>query len=75
LRHDVESLIQTGTSGNIAAFIAEPIQGMGASLHLPRIFQDRFQDREEIRRLFISDEVQTAGAAPAKSGSASSSGK
>src|SRR5258708_7914894 len=27
--NDVENLIQTGTSGSIAAFIAEPIQGVG----------------------------------------------
>src|SRR5262245_37648973 len=33
--NDVENLIQTGTSGAIAAFIAEPIQGVGGFITPP----------------------------------------
>src|SRR5271155_3693292 len=33
---DVENLIQTGTSGSIAAFIAEPIQGVGGFITPPK---------------------------------------
>src|SRR6202140_1798999 len=34
--NDVENLIQTGTSGNIAAFIAEPLQGVGGFITHPK---------------------------------------
>ena len=48
---DVENLIQTGTSGHIAAFIAEPIQGVGRIHYAAAgIFQNRFQGGEKIRR-------------------------
>ena len=50
---DVENLIQTGTSGHIAAFIAEPIQGRRRIHHCAaRIFQNSFQHRQKIRRAF-----------------------
>ena len=32
---DLEGAIQTATSGKIAAFIAEPIQGVGVGVHHP----------------------------------------
>jgi 4-aminobutyrate aminotransferase len=58
--NDVESLIQTGTSGNIAAFIAEPIQGMGGFITPPKeYFKIVFKIVKKYGGLFISDEVQT----------------
>jgi 4-aminobutyrate aminotransferase len=57
---DIEELIKTTTSGRIAAFIAEPIQGVGGVITPPKEY---FQIAVEIIRkyggLFISDEVQT----------------
>src|SRR5277367_1659369 len=58
--NDVENLIQTGTSGNIAAFIAEPIQGVGGFITPPKeYFKIVFQAVKKYGGLFISDEVQT----------------
>lgn len=58
--HDVENLIQTTTSGEIAAFIAEPIQGVGGFITPP---PEYFEIVAGIVRkyggLFICDEVQT----------------
>ena len=57
---DVENLIQTGTSGQIAAFIAEPIQGVGGFITPPpEYFKIVFQIVKKYGGLFISDEVQT----------------
>jgi 4-aminobutyrate aminotransferase len=57
---DVENLIQTGTSGNIAAFIAEPIQGVGGFITPPKeYFKIVFKIVKQYGALFISDEVQT----------------
>jgi 4-aminobutyrate aminotransferase len=57
---DVENLIRTATSGRIAGFIAEPIQGVGGFITPP---PEYFGIVAEIVRkyggLFISDEVQT----------------
>jgi len=57
---DIEELIKTTTSGKIAAFIAEPIQGVGGFITPPKEY---FQVAAGIVRkyggLFISDEVQT----------------
>jgi 4-aminobutyrate aminotransferase len=57
---DMEELIRTTTSGRIAGFIAEPIQGVGGFITPPKEY---FQIVEKIVRshggLFISDEVQT----------------
>jgi 4-aminobutyrate aminotransferase len=58
---DVEELIRTSTSGRIAGFIAEPVQGVGGFITPPREY---FAIVAEIVRryggVFISDEVQTA---------------
>ncbi|HXW61846.1 MAG TPA: aspartate aminotransferase family protein [Candidatus Acidoferrales bacterium] len=58
--NDVENLIQTGTSGSIAAFIAEPIQGVGGFITPPpEYFKIVFRIVKNYGGLFISDEVQT----------------
>ncbi|HEV2521844.1 MAG TPA: aspartate aminotransferase family protein [Candidatus Acidoferrales bacterium] len=58
--NDVENLIQTGTSGHIAAFIAEPIQGVGGFITPPpEYFKIVFRAVKKYGGLFISDEVQT----------------
>jgi 4-aminobutyrate aminotransferase-like enzyme len=58
--YDIEELIQTTTSGRVAAFLAEPIQGVGGFITPP---PEYFQIAAELVRkhggLFISDEVQT----------------
>jgi 4-aminobutyrate aminotransferase len=58
---DLDELIRTTTSGRIAGFIAEPIQGVGGFVTPPREY---FPIVAEIVRryggIFISDEVQTA---------------
>jgi 4-aminobutyrate aminotransferase len=57
---DVENLIQTGTSGSIAAFIAEPIQGVGGFVTPPKeYFKIVYRIVKNYGGLFISDEVQT----------------
>jgi 4-aminobutyrate aminotransferase-like enzyme len=57
---DVENLIQTGTSGTIAAFIAEPIQGVGGFITPPpEYFKIVFKIVKNYGGLFIADEVQT----------------
>lgn len=57
---DIEDLIRTTTSGQIAAFIAEPIQGVGGFITPPKEY---FKIATDIVRryggLFICDEVQT----------------
>jgi 4-aminobutyrate aminotransferase-like enzyme len=57
---DMEELIRTTTSGRIAGFIGEPIQGVGGFVTPPKEY---FQIVEKIVRnhggVFISDEVQT----------------
>ncbi|HWX54265.1 MAG TPA: aspartate aminotransferase family protein [Verrucomicrobiae bacterium] len=57
---DVESVIQTATSGKIAAFFAEPIQGVGGFITPPKeYFKIVFKIVKDYGGLFISDEVQT----------------
>src|SRR5215467_9306725 len=57
---DVEALIQTTTSGQIAGFIAEPIQGVGGFITPPKeYFKIVFKIVKDYGGLFISDEVQT----------------
>src|SRR5690348_118279 len=57
---DVEDLIRTSTSGHVAGFLAEPIQGVGGFITPP---QEYFGIVAGIVRnhggIFISDEVQT----------------
>jgi 4-aminobutyrate aminotransferase-like enzyme len=57
---DVEDLIQTTTDGKIAAFIAEPILGVGGFITPPKEY---FRIVADITRryggIFIADEVQT----------------
>lgn len=57
---DVEDVIKTMTSGKIAAFIAEPIQGVGGFVTAP---PEYFKIVQEVVKqyggLFIADEVQT----------------
>jgi len=58
--NDVENLIQTGTSGSIAAFIAEPIQGVGGFITPPpEYFKIVYRIVKNYGGAFISDEVQT----------------
>jgi len=57
---DMEEMIRTSTSGRIAAFIGEPIQGVGGYITPPKEY---FEIVSGIVRkfggVFISDEVQT----------------
>ena len=58
--HDLKELIQTTTTGHIAGFIAEPIQGVGGFVTPPKEY---FEIAVDIVRqhggVFICDEVQT----------------
>ena len=57
---DIEELIRTTTSGRVAAFLAEPIQGVGGVVTPPREYFEIAVDI--VRRhggVFICDEVQT----------------
>lgn len=58
--NDVENVIQTTTSGSIAGFIAEPIQGLGGFIVPPKeYFKIVFTIIKKHGGDFISDEVQT----------------
>jgi 4-aminobutyrate aminotransferase len=58
---DVENVIQTATSGRIAAFIAEPIQGVAGFITPPKeYFKIVFHIVKQYGGDFIADEVQTA---------------
>ena len=58
---DVEEVIRTTTSGRIAGFIAEPIQGVGGFITPPKEYFPIVADIvKKYGGLFISDEVQTA---------------
>ena len=57
---DLEEMIRTSTSGRIAAFIAEPIQGVGGCITPPReYFEIVHGIVKKSGGIFISDEVQT----------------
>ena len=57
---DIEEAIQTATSGRIAAFLAEPIQGIGGIITPPKeYFKEVVAIVRKYGGLFICDEVQT----------------
>jgi 4-aminobutyrate aminotransferase-like enzyme len=57
---DMEEMIKTSTSGRVAAFIAEPIQGVGGFIVPPKEYFEIVQGIvKKAGGLFISDEVQT----------------
>ena len=57
---DMEEMIRTSTSGRLAAFIAEPIQGIGGFITPPKeYFEIVAGIVKKFGGLFISDEVQT----------------
>lgn len=57
---DIEDTIRTTTSGRIAAFIAEPIQGVGGFITPPpEYFKIVHEIIKQYGGLFIADEVQT----------------
>lgn len=58
---DVEEVIRTTTSGRIAGFIAEPIQGVAGFVTPPKEYFPIVADTvKKYGGVFISDEVQTA---------------
>ncbi|MGH7592991.1 MAG: aspartate aminotransferase family protein [Gemmatimonadales bacterium] len=57
---DLKNLIRFGTSGAIAAFIAEPIQGVGGATHGAKNYlKEAYAVAREHGGLCIADEVQT----------------
>ncbi|RNC80978.1 MAG: aspartate aminotransferase family protein [Phycisphaera sp.] len=57
---DVDELIRFSTPGKVAAFIAEPIQGVGGTVDLPEGYlQHVYKSVRDAGGLCISDEVQT----------------
>jgi 4-aminobutyrate aminotransferase-like enzyme len=58
---DTEQVIRTATSGRVAAFIAEPIQGVGGFVTPPKEYFKIVMDIvRQYGGVFIADEVQTA---------------
>jgi 4-aminobutyrate aminotransferase len=58
---DLRELIETETTGHVAACIAEPIQGVGGFIEAPLGYFERIKEiLDETGILLISDEVQTA---------------
>ena len=58
--NDIEELIQTTTTGEIAAFMAEPILGVGGFIVPPEgYFERAYEIARNYGGLCISDEVQT----------------
>src|SRR4051794_3005238 len=58
---DLRGLIEAETTGHIAAFIAEPIQGVGGIIEAPPGYFERVKEiLDETGALLISDEGQTA---------------
>lgn len=58
---DLGGLLEAETTGHVAAFIAEPIQGVGGFIEAPPGYFERIKEiLDETGILLISDEVQTA---------------
>uniref|UniRef100_A0A0C9RGV4 alanine--glyoxylate transaminase n=1 Tax=Wollemia nobilis TaxID=56998 RepID=A0A0C9RGV4_9CONI len=58
---DVQDIIEFGTSGRVAGFIAEPIQGVGGAVEMaPGYLQPVYESIRKAGGVCISDEVQTA---------------
>jgi 4-aminobutyrate aminotransferase len=59
--HDLRDVLLTCTAGDVAAFIAEPIQGVGGFVAPPpSYFRELKRVLDEQGILYITDEVQTA---------------
>ena len=57
---DLRDVLRSATSGDVAALIAEPVQGVGGFVHPPDgFFGPMFDVAREAGILWISDEVQT----------------
>ncbi|MBC8201096.1 MAG: aminotransferase class III-fold pyridoxal phosphate-dependent enzyme [Planctomycetes bacterium] len=57
---DVKDIIERGSSGAIAAFIAEPIQGVGGVIEMPpNYLQHAYEYVRDAGGICIADEVQT----------------
>ncbi len=57
---DMENLIETCSSGNIAGVIVEPVMGVGGFIDGPKKYYSRvYEIVKDYGGLFISDEVQT----------------
>lgn len=57
---DVKQVIETTTSGNIAAFIAEPVMGVAGYVDPPLAYHKKvYEIIKQYGGLYISDEVQT----------------
>ena len=57
---DLDEMIKTSTSGRIAGFIAEPIQGVGGFITPPKEYFEIIHGIvKKYGGVFISDEVQT----------------
>jgi alanine-glyoxylate transaminase / (R)-3-amino-2-methylpropionate-pyruvate transaminase len=57
---DIRDLVRFSTPGRIAAFIAEPIQGVGGATHgAPNYLAEAYAIAREFGGLCIADEVQT----------------
>lgn len=57
---DVKDVIDFNTNGNIALFMAEPIQGVGGLVPMPEGYVKMAADHaQNAGGLYLSDEVQT----------------
>ncbi|MBU1702151.1 MAG: aspartate aminotransferase family protein [Candidatus Eisenbacteria bacterium] len=57
---EIHDIVRFGTPGKVAAFIAEPIQGVGGATHgAPNYFKEAYANTRQYGGLCIADEVQT----------------